>query len=300
VSAVRILEPGFRSTVQDAGRWGHLRSAVPAAGPADPLAFEAARLLVGNAPDDAAIEIVGLPFRFVLDTPRLIAVAGPGVSVRSRGTVSGSTSVFVRAGEEVAIEGTARFAYLAISGGITVPPVLGSRATYVPARLGPIPRPLSSTDELPLGPARNGAESAGARLPSPERRDHIRITRGPYADRSVQPSALTRGPYRVSERSDRMGVRLEGLPVETSGGEILSIGVLPGAVQIPRGGEPIVLLADHQTTGGYPVVACVIRADLGQVAQARPGEELSFVEVEVGAAVDALREERRRLGLTLR
>jgi biotin-dependent carboxylase-like uncharacterized protein len=293
VTALRVLEAGLRSTVQDRGRYGELRRAVPPAGPADPLAFAAAQRLVGNGDGDAAIEIVGLPFRFVLDSPRLIAATGRDVRLRGRGIVGGWTAVFARAGEEIAVEGSARFAYLAVAGGIAVEPRLGSRATYLPAAIGPVARALAPGDELPVGAARDGAERAGGTIAPAERRGRIRVTRGPHADRVR--GALLEGPYRVSERSDRMGVRLEGAPIDVGAGEILSVGVLAGAVQVPRGGDPIVLLADHQTTGGYPVVATVIAADLGELAQARPGEELSFYVVRVEEALAALRAERRRL-----
>jgi len=294
---LHVIEAGLRSTIQDAGRTGHLRSAIPAAGPADGVAFEAAQRLVGNDPGDAAVEIVGLPFRFTLDAPRLVAVTGRDVRLRTRGSIPAWTAAFVRAGEDVTVEGgeRSRFSYLAVSGGIAVEPVLGSRATYLPAAIGPLPRALAPGDALPLGPARRGADGAGhAALRSDD--SEILVLRGPHADRIAGADALLRGrPYRVSERSDRMGVRLEGPALDAGGTEILSIGVLPGAVQVPHGGEPIVLLADGQTTGGYPVVASVVAVDLGRVAQAVPGEALSFYEVDRAAALEALRVVRRWL-----
>jgi biotin-dependent carboxylase-like uncharacterized protein len=294
---LRVIDPGLRSTVQDAGRFGHWRSAVPQAGPADPLAFQAALRLVGNDPLDAGIEVVGATFRFTLEAPRLIAVTGRDVTVRTRGAVPGWTTVFVRAGEEVVIRGgeRSRFSYLAVSGGIAVPPVLGSRATYVAAGIGALPRALAAGDELPLGPARRGADAAGRSAPRSDERG-IRVMRGPHAARIAGADALFGGaPYRVTDSSDRMGVRLDGPKLDGGGLELLSLGVLPGAVQVPHGGDPIVLLADGQTTGGYPVVANVAAADLGRVAQAVPGETLSFYEVDREAALEALRAARRWL-----
>lgn len=297
MSVLRIVEPGLRSTVQDGGRTFYLRSAVPSAGPADPFAFEAAQRLVGNTAADAAVEVVGAPFRFTLDAPRLIAVTGRDVHVRTRGPVRGWTSIFVRADEEVVVEGSAhaRFAYVAVSGGLALEPVLGSRSTYLPAAIGPLPRPLAAGDALSLGPARRGADDAGRQTRAPDRRA-VRAMRGPHARRIANADAFFgRLPFRVSEESDRMGLRLRGPALEAGGGEILSCGVLPGAVQVPHAGDPIVLLADGQTTGGYAVVATVIRADLGAVAQAAPGEDLSFYEVDRDAALAALREVRRWL-----
>jgi biotin-dependent carboxylase-like uncharacterized protein len=293
---LRILEAGLRSTIQDAGRGGHLRSAVPVAGPADPIAFEAAQRLVGNTVLDAAIEIVGTPFRVTLDEPRLVAVTGRDVALRARGAVGGWTAVFARAGEELTITGTerTRFAYLAVSGGIAVDPVLGSRSTYLPAAIGPLPRAVAAGDHLPIGAARAGPDRAGRTLLRSEQRD-IAVLRGAHWDRLADFAVFLHGLYRVSERSDRMGIRLEGPRLDRSEGELLSFGVCPGAVQVPHGGEPIVLLADAQTTGGYPVVAVVAAADIGAVAQAVPGETLSFYEVDRRAAVEALRAVRRWL-----
>jgi antagonist of KipI len=295
VTTLRVLVPGFRSTVQDLGRYTHLRMAVPPAGPADPFAFEAAQHLVGNDTAAAGIEIVGLPFRAVLDSPRLIAATGREVRLRTRGPVDGWTAVFARAGEEFVVEGTprTRYAYLAVAGGIALPAVLGSRSTYLPSGIGPLPRALAADDALPLGEPRRGSERAGRTIPYDYDRE-IHALPGPHRESFPDASSFFGAELRVSERSDRMGVRLEGPQIPVTGGEILSVGMVAGAVQVPSGGEPIVLLADHQTTGGYPVIATVIRADLGAVAQAIPGEALSFRAVERAFAIERLRSWRAR------
>jgi antagonist of KipI len=295
VTALRVVVPGFRSTVQDLGRYAHLRTAVPPAGPADPFAFEAAQHLVGNEASAAAIEIVGLPFRAVLDTPRLVAATGREVRLRTRGPVDGWTAVFARAGEEIVVEGTSRtrYAYLAVAGGIALPAVLGSRSTYLPSAVGPLPRALAADDDLPLGEPRQGPERAGRTIVYEYGRE-IHALPGPHRESFRDAPSFFGAELRVSERSDRMGVRLEGARMTVTGGEILSVGMVAGAVQVPSGGEPIVLLADHQTTGGYPVIATVIRADLGAVAQAVPGEALSFQAVERAFALERLRAWRAR------
>lgn len=296
MTTLRVLVPGFRSTVQDRGRYGHLRIAVPPAGPADPFAFEAAQQLVGNEASAAAIEIVGLPFRVTLDAPRLIAATGREVRLRTRGPVEGWTAVFARAGEEITVEGTdrTRYAYLAVAGGIALPEVLGSRSTHVPAGIGPFPRALAEGDALPVGEPRHGPERAGRSIAYGYERQ-VHALPGPHAETFPDASSFYKAELRVSERSDRMGVRLEGLQIPVKSGEILSIGMVAGAVQVPSGGQPIVLLADHQTTGGYPVIATVIRADLGAVAQAAPGETLSFKEVDRTFAAERLRSRRELL-----
>jgi antagonist of KipI len=280
---MRVGRPGLRSTVQDRGRTGHVRDGIPPAGPADPIAFAAALELAGCAPDDAGIEIVGLPFAFTCDDRRIVAATGRDVRIRTRGRVPGWTSVLARAGEEVVVEGSAltRFAYLAVSGGLDLPRVLGSRSTYLPAALGPLDRALAAGDTLPLGRSTAGVDSAGHRVEPPGYGRAVRAVAGPhdlrFPDETVK--AFFGGAFLVHPDSDRMGVRLSGVPLVPPDGELLTCGIVAGAVQVPRGGAPIVLLADHQTTGGYPILATVVHADLGIVAQSGPGEYLRFERV---------------------
>jgi antagonist of KipI len=280
---MRIAAPGVRATVQDRGRRGHAREGVPPAGPADPEAFAAALALAGCDVGDAAIEIVGLPFAFHCDDRRVVAATGRDVHVRTRGRVPGWTSVLARAGEEIVVEGSAstRYAYVAVSGGLALRPVLGSRATYVAASLGPWPRPLAAGDELPLGPSSAGVEQAGRRFDPPDYDRAARAVAGPHDDRFGRDSVerFFSHAFAVLPESDRMAVRLAGAPLEPAAGDLLSCGIVAGAVQVPRGGAPIVLLADHQTTGGYPIIATVVRADLGVIAQAVPGQYVRFDRV---------------------
>lgn len=285
---MRILVPGVRATVQDRGRKGHVREGIPPSGPADPVALAAALELARCRPEDAAIEIVGLPFTFRCDDRRVIAVTGRDVRVRTRGRVPGWTSVLARAGEEVVVEGSAgtRFAYVAVNGGLALPPVLGSRATYLATGLGSIARPLVAGDELPLGSSDAGVEAAGQRIDMPDYSGSARAVAGPH-DARFDEAVVARvfaTAFTVLPESDRMGVRLSGADLTAAGGDLLSCGIVAGAVQVPRGGAPIVLLADHQTTGGYPIIATVIHADLGIVAQRAPGESLRFERVTPGPA----------------
>jgi biotin-dependent carboxylase-like uncharacterized protein len=232
---------------------------------------------------DAAIEAVGLPFAFRCDDRRIVAATGRDVRIRTRSRVPGWTSVLARPGEEVVVEGSAstRFAYVAISGGLALPQMLGSRATYLPAALGPVPRPLADGDEIPLGPSTAGAEAAGRVLSPATYGGVARAVAGPHDARFPDESltAFFSAAFTVRPDSDRMGVRLAGIAIEPPAGDLLTCGIVAGAVQVPRGGAPIVLLADHQTTGGYPIIATVVHADLGIVAQAAPGEDLRFERV---------------------
>ena len=295
---IRIIEAGLRSTIQDRGRLRHLRSGLPPAGAADPFALAAANALVGNAEDAAGIEIVGTVFKFICDDSRVVAVTGRDVSVGTRSRLPGWSSIFVRAGQTVTVYSgeRTRFAYLAVSGGIATDPVLGSRSSYLPAGLGAA---LRAGDALPLGDPNAGAEDAGRRIEPTVYDERVRAMTGPHDDRFEKDvSARFFGEaFTVQPASDRQGVRLGGVPIAPRAEELLSCGVVAGAVQVPRGGAPIVLLADHGTTGGYPVIATVITADIGKVAQRMPGESLHFYRVDRDKALHALRAERLALSI---
>ena len=291
---MRIIASGLRATVQDRGRPLGARLGVPAAGPADPPAFAAALALAGCGPPDAGIEVVGLPFVFSCSDRRIVAATGRDVRLRTRAANAGWTSVLARPGEEVVVVGSprTRFAYVAVSGGIDVPLVQGSRATYLPAAFGPVPRALAGRDELPLGhPARGaGVELAGRVIAPPSYDGPVRAVAGPHDDRfdGTSVARFFTSAYVVLAESDRMGVRLDGPAIPPREGELLTCGIVSGAIQVPSGGAPIVLLADHQTTGGYPIIATVVTADLGRVAQATAGEELRFSRVTMEAASRSL------------
>jgi biotin-dependent carboxylase-like uncharacterized protein len=295
---IRIDAAGLRATVQDRGRFGHLREGVPPSGPADPGAFAAAQALVGNdAIDFAAIEIVGGTFVFRCQDPRIVAVTGRDVALRGRDLVPGWTAAFARPGESftVVFGKRSRFAYLAVAGGIATETILGSRSAYLPAGLG---RALRAGDALPLGSARLDVEQAGRFAVSPDYdTGQIRAITGPHAQRFTDEadSLFFSSEFQVEPASDRMGTRLSGPRIGAREGEILTTGVIAGAVQVPSGGAPIVLLAEHQATGGYPVIATVITADIGLVAQRLPGELLRFARVDRALAVEALRDARAAL-----
>jgi len=294
---IRIEATGLRATVQDRGRFGHLREGVPPSGPADPGAFAAAQALVGNDAAAAAIEIVGDAFAFHCDDRRIVAVTGRDVALRGRDRVPGWTAAFARPGETFTVScgERSRFAYLAVSGGIATEPILGSRSAYLPAGLGGA---LRAGDSLPLGIARVDVERAGLSALGPDYdTGQIRAITGPHAQRFTDEadSLFFSSEFRVEPASDRMGTRLSGPRIAARAGEILTSGVVAGAVQIPSGGAPIVLLAEHQATGGYPVIATVISADLGVVAQRLPGERLRFTRVDRDRAVAALRGARATL-----
>ncbi|MGC9395330.1 MAG: biotin-dependent carboxyltransferase family protein [Anaerolineae bacterium] len=286
---LEVLEPGLLTTVQDAGRRGWARYGVPPSGPLDTAAFTAANALVGNPPDAAALEITFAGPTLRVSRECLIAVCGATFDVWV-GVLPVPLwhAVYVRA-RRIITFGARRSgarAYLAISGGIALPPFLGSQATYLPGGFGGMGgRALRAGDRLPLGPAtmRNPAQHAGRIWPEDRRppytpRPVLRVVLGPQDDYFTAEGVATflNGVYRLTPEADRMGARLQGPPIAHRGPTgIVSDGVVTGSVQVPPDGQPIVMLADHQTTGGYPKIATVLRADLPLLAQCLPGDSVA-------------------------
>jgi biotin-dependent carboxylase-like uncharacterized protein len=280
-----VARAGLLTTVQDLGRHGAAHLGVSPAGAADPASLRLANRLVGNPEAAAGLETTLLGADVRLTAARWVAVTGAGceVAIRVDGRdhpTDADRPRYLRAGATLSI-GPARWgvrSYLAVSGGIAVEPTLGSRSTDTLSRLGP--PPLKDGDVLPLGDP--GGEPAAVDVvprPSVPAAVDVRLVRGPR-DRALTDAALrtlTGRTYQVTPESDRVGVRLDGPPLERSGdAAVPSEGIVLGAVQVPPSGLPLVFLADHPTTGGYPVVAVVHPADLWLVAQSRPGTSIRF------------------------
>jgi biotin-dependent carboxylase-like uncharacterized protein len=296
VSSITVVEPGQLTTVQDlVGRPSYGRYGVPESGPLDRLAATAANLLVGNPFESALLEatLAGPVLRF--EDAAVVALTGAELPLMldGRAAPSGRT-LSVAAGSTLAIgqrRAGAR-AYLAVAGGIETSPVLGSRATDVRTGLGG--RPLRAGDGLVIGRAEG--EPAARQLAEALPLDGpVRLLPGPHLD-LLRPNMLERlcaTEWRVDARSDRQGCRLEGPPLE--GAEVDTLGIPPGAIQLPPDGLPIVLLADRQPTGGYPVIGVVIDADLRIVGQRIPGDPLRFVAADAAGALAARSEAARLL-----
>jgi len=304
VSLLSVQEGGPLTTIQDAGRFGHLRVGIPTSGPMDREAFLLANRLVGNPDDAAVLECTLVGPRLELTDARLIAVTGADMSP----TVNGAAipmweAVPVKAGDVLRL-GPARAgvrAYVAVAGGLDTPRVLGSRSTYVRGRLGGLGgRALRKGDRLPLGapaPARPRRLRAG-RAPAYGTEAEVAVTLGPQDDRFTAAgiAALLEGPYELLPQSDRMGARLKGPFIEhTRGHDIVSDGVPMGGIQVIGEGQPIVLLADRQSAGGYTKIATVCSFDLGRIAQLKPGGRLAFRRVTVAEAHAMLRDSVRAL-----
>jgi antagonist of KipI len=263
----------------------------------DPFSHRLANALVGNAPDLAALEITLEGPELSFDDDRLIAVAGAEFSVTVDQEIVAHTRAFrIRGGARVRFGSRLRGAraYLAISGGIDVPRVFASRSTHLPSRMGGLGgRPLIAGDRLLLGrPSefrRRERPTAGAPVATDE--DVVRVLPGPqrYRFQEDATDVLQSAPYLVTAESNRMGFRLRGSPLRhLRGADIISDATPMGSIQVPASGQPILLMADRQTTGGYPKLATVIAADFGVVAQRAPGESIRFKVCTRAEAMAAL------------
>jgi biotin-dependent carboxylase-like uncharacterized protein len=308
-AALRVLDPGGLTTVQDLGRPGLGASGVPPGGAADAVSLRVGNRLVGNADTDAALEMTLTGGAFALDAPALLCLAGagaPDAAIETDGVrrpLRRWTPTVVSAGASVRIgrlAGGAR-AYLCVGGSVRTEPMLGSRSTLPAVRLGDGlgAAPLRAGDAVPIGGAAPGLR-VGALSPTVARAlDHaigrrtLRVLPGAHADAfgADARGALARTEFRVDPRSDRSGVRLggAGLPGEAAALE-KSEGAVPGTVQVPPSGAPIVLGVDGPTVGGYPAIASVIGADLPALGQCRPGDAVRFAWTDLAGAFAAWRE----------
>lgn len=296
---LRVIAPGLMTTIQDLGRTGYQSLGVPVSGALDRVSLAAANAIVGNAVGTAALEIAyqGPSLAAEADGVR-VAVAGADAPVEVVAR-SGETrripvlqSVRLERGETLrvgALSGSA-VAYLAVEGGLDVPPMLGSRSTLVRAGIGGFEgRALRAGDRIPLAladaPEREEQRLPGLDLAAPAR---IRLVLGPQDDYFTRAAieTLLSATYTITQSSDRMGMRLDGpaLTHAALGFNIVSDGIAPGTIQVPGNGLPIILLADRQTTGGYPKIATVASADLPALGRMRPGARLAFTAVSVEEA----------------
>lgn len=309
---ILVLTGGWLTTVQDLGRYGYQHCGVSVSGAMDSFSAIIANRLVGN-PDQAAVlelTLKGPELLFERDT--VIAITGADLSpIRDSHTVPMWESVWIPLGSRLrfGLPRAGTRAYLAIAGGIDVPQVLGSRSTHCASDTGGLEgRALRQGDVLSGGsPGLFLKQCIGRKLPNPlrppyERSASLRIIPGPQQDffPHMALTTLTETTYTVSPQSDRMGYRLTGPTItQKTPAPFISQGAVTGALQVPPDGQPILLMADRQTTGGYPVIAVVISADLPRAAQLAPGNHIRLVPCTVGNAQVALRMQRAELDATL-
>ena len=304
MGALQIVKPGLLTTVQDLGRYGHQASGVPVAGPMDTFSHRLANQLAGNDAAAATLEVTLIGPEMIVDASTTMAIAGAQfeVTLDDRAVQIGA-SFSVTRGQRLKfgrISQGAR-AYLAVAGGIQTPLVLGSRATHLVSHMGGVGgRALAAGDVVPVfdEPApRPLRKSTGLVLPV-KGRALLRMMRGPQADWFDQDALKTIDgvSFRISPQSNRMGYRLQGPPlVRALDRELISEPLGIGAIQVPSAGEPILLMADRQTAGGYPKIGYVISADLPLAGQLAPGDFIEFNLCSQQEAVSALIARERQL-----
>lgn len=291
---IRIIEPGPLATVQDRGRFGRRSFGVPLSGAMDSQALRVGNLLVGNDDGAASIECtlggLALEFQFqghfaLTGAPRLSRLNGAPVEMWQAHPVKEGDVLQVASG------GTGLRTYLSVSGGFDVPPVMGSRSTYLRGGFGGLDgRALRPGDSLPVGipvETARAAPAPHALIPPYSPEPVLRVIPGPQDDR-VSPGGRAlffSRQYEVTPKTDRMGISLLGAPLELPyGADIISDGTCPGAVQVHGNGQPTILGMDCQTTGGYLKIAVVISSDLPLAAQTAPGDRVRFEEVSLWEA----------------
>ncbi|MFT9373306.1 biotin-dependent carboxyltransferase family protein [Liquorilactobacillus hordei] len=294
---IEIINSGLATTVQDLGRIGHQAKGIPVSGAVDQYSYRLANVLVNNSEESATLEfsILGPTIQFNVET--FIAITGgASAPTLNNSAINLNTTYAVKRGDVLAFHPmkSGRFGYIAFANnGLQVAPILDSQSTNTRLTLGGYyGRALASGDRLPVNNCYQITSLTSRSLPWHEPSgSSIRFIKGPQWNMFSENAKQTfiAGPFTISSQTDRMGFRLDGPNLEIPQKSMLSEGTVLGNIQITRAGQPIVLLADRQTAGGYPVIATIIGADLGKFVQFGAGQPLTFEEVSLKEAIDALR-----------
>jgi len=304
LGSLEIVKPGLLTSVQDLGRYGHQALGVPVAGPMDAFSHRLANQLVGNDPEAATLEVTLIGPELVIEAETTMAIVGALFEATCDGRpVPMGASFAVLRGQRLKfgriVQGAR--AYIGVAGGVLTEGVLGSRATHLVSRMGGVEgRALLAGDRLPVmaqPSPRPLRKAIGLTLPTGGRA-RLRVVPGPQDDwfHADALKAMAGVSFRISPRSNRMGYRLQGPPLSRAReGELISEPVGMGAIQVPAAGEPILLMADRQTAGGYPKIGHVISADLPMAGQLAPGDFIEFILCSRREAVTALIARERQL-----
>ena len=305
--SITVLNPGLLTTVQDLGRMGYQQFGVSVSGVMDPRAAATANILVGNPEDEAVLECTMLGPQLRFDATNTIALTGGDLMASLDGQpVPTYRAIAVQAGQTLRFQApkTGCRAYIAFAGGLDIPVVMGSRSTYLKARIGGLEgRKLQKDDVIGFrapGAPKNLSERYIYPEFSPRPVYTLRVVLGPQDDAFTPEGVATflGSEYTVTNEFDRMGCRMDGPAIQhKNGGDIISDGIAFGAIQVPGSGKPILMGADRQTTGGYTKIATVISADFRLLAQLKAGDKVRFEAVSVQAAQQALHFQRGALAL---
>lgn len=295
----KIINPGLFTTLQDSGRFGFESLGVPTSGAMDEFAFKVANILVGNKASESVLEITLLGPTIEFLDECLISVTGANMQPKLNDRLQPNWSSFqVEKGDILSFSPVKEGCrvYLAVAGGFKAREVMGSTSTYLRGKIGGIDgRPLKKGDILEIKTKVSDAKPYRVKkeyIPSYESSVKVRIILGPQDD-YFSTDAIDKflsSTYEVTKDSDRMGFRLEGPAITPNKYDIITDGLIPGAIQIPGNGKPIIMMKDAQTTGGYVKIANVISSDLSKLAQLKPGDKISFELIELETAHEILRE----------
>ncbi len=305
MATIKIINPGLFTTVQDLGRYGFQQFGMPVTGAMDSYSLKLANLLVGNKPGEACLEatFTGPEIEILKDT--IIAVTGAETCLTINDLqVNINCNYQLKAGDFVKIGSVTKGCriYIAFAGGIDVPVVMNSKSTYLRAYMGGfIGRALNAGDILKTGPSSLKVKIRS--IPSElllnlNDVQNLRVIGGSEVNDFNFEGVKTflTSTYSISNQSDRMGYRLSGPKIEhKEGADIISSGICNGAIQVPGDGQPIIMLADRQTVGGYTKIANVITADLPLLGQMKPGDKINFTQFHLEQAHQALKEQEEKL-----
>lgn len=304
---LKIIKPGLLTTIQDRGRFYYQRWGVPVAGAMDEYALRVGNMLVGNNEGECCLEITLLGPEIEFLEPGVVAITGADLGANLDNRYCEPWKAFnVKKGEVFKFTGIRNGcrAYLAAAGGFKVPSVMGSKSTFLRAKIGGMDgRALQEGDELDINFPIFTNNLSCKTVPEkyryiPRYPQIVRVILGPQVDAFTQKGINTflNSKYMITHESDRMGCRLEGPKIEhTDKPDIISDGITAGSIQVPGNGQPIIMMADRQTTGGYAKIATVITPDLWKLAQAKPGDSIGFISVTLSQAHDAYIEYEKKL-----
>ena len=305
-----VSSPGLLTTVQDLGRWGYQGKGMPVAGAMDSQALKIGNILVGNEPKDAAFEITAMgPTLSVIEGEGLIAVTGAEINFTINKVEAPLwQSIRVQVGDTITLstlKGHGCRAYLCVSGSIDVPVIMGSKSTYLRAKIGGLEgRALKAGDRIATGPLKPLTWlSADFTCPDhlrPKRElgSSLRVVLGPQVEAFTENGLKTflESEYTITNEADRMGYRLEGPVIEhKTGADIISDAIPLGTIQVPGHGKPICMLADRQTTGGYTKIAVLCTPDIATLAHRMPGQAVHFKAISLAESIAAARKEREQI-----